>query len=132
MSVIGATADGPHTSGTTDTANATAATPTTGQRTPGAVRHARVPAATTTVQTTTNTAINARWPSQETPTTGCHSVDHATANIATTPHASRSAGGRAGANAQPAIHTTSTPTTTPASPKTVSAAPVESGAITRG
>ena len=132
MSVIGATADGPHTSGSTDTASATAATSTTCRRTSGAVRHARVRAPTTIVQTTTITAINARWPSQETPTTGCHSVDHATASIATTPHASRSAGGRAGASAQPAIHTTSIPTAAPASPKTVSDAPVESGAITRG
>ena len=132
MSVMGATADGPQTSGSTDTASATAATSTTGRRTSGAVRQARVRAPTTIVQTTTITAISVRWPSQETPSTGCHRVDHATASIATTPQASRSAGGRAGASAQPAIHTTSMPTAAPASPRTVWDAPVESGAITGG
>ena len=39
---MGATADGPQTSGSTDTASATAATSTTGRRTSGAVRQARV------------------------------------------------------------------------------------------
>ena len=132
MSEMGATADGPQTSGSTDTASATAATSATGLRTSAAVRQARVRAATTIVPTTTITAISVRWPSQETPSTGCHRVDHATASIVTTPQASRSAGGRAGASAQPAIHTTSIPTAAPASPRTVWDAPVDSGAITGG